>query len=141
LEYSISKCDPTIWDLLGFLRSNEREQVWTIIKTAKPGDILFLGLSGTHAGIYAVGKVISQPRLMTTTVTPYTVDLTWPGKAKWRSRIRIIKSLINSPVLEAQLRQNPDLVRIADWLHIQGTSTSLSPEQSIAIKKLANLSL
>jgi len=110
MNCSLSKCSPNEWDLIGFLRSGAKEDIWTLTKTAKPNDLLFIGMSGPESGIYAVARVISSPSLTKSISDDYTRNPKFPLKVKWRSKIRIIQNLIDSPVFDKQLEQIQELV-------------------------------
>lgn len=136
MNYSVTKSNPDIWDLISFLDSNIKTSDWTIVKTARPNDLLFIGLSGKDAGIYAVARVCSAPQLTSEQDDEFTKTKGWFEKPRWRSRVQIIKSKANNPILEEELTNTFPLSDVSEWLHRQGASRLLFPEEAKALMKL-----
>ena len=135
----LGKSNPTVWDLVGFLYSGETMASWTMAKTAKPGDMFFIGLSGPQAGIYAVAKILNSPQLLPGCDDEFTKEPGWFDKPRWRSDIRIIKSFVDTPISDSILANSPELLRISDWLHNQGTHTILSEIEANQLSRLAKI--
>lgn len=84
----------------------------------KPGDMLFIGISGKNAGIYAKATVISRPCWD----TPDHEFYVNPEDIRERLGADIdagsFHNRVDRPVLEARLNEIPQLRRVAKWLHV-----------------------
>ncbi len=107
-------------------------------KDTQPGDILFIGISGKDAGIYAKATVISCPRWD----TPDREFYVNPEDIKERLGPNIdadsFRNLIleDRPILEARLTEIPELRRVAKWLHVQGACCRLTEDEAEALNAL-----
>lgn len=145
MSYLLTKSNPNKWRLKDYLRDLDTDDTewypewWSdVCKDTKPGDTLFIGVSGEEAGIYAKATIASLPCFRTID-EEYAVP---PGSAKQRLGADIeIDSFRNliihpPPVLESDLLRIPELKRIARWLHIQGAACHLTEEEGEAIDRL-----
>ncbi len=144
MSYYLTKANPNKWMLLHFLKDLDKgaPSWWSdVCKDAKPGDTLFMGLSGEkEAGIYAKATIISDPKYNTPD-QDYAIP---PGSAKERLGADIdtdsFKNLIERPIMEKILEDVPELRPIARWLHAQGARRHLTDEQGEAIDRLIEAS-
>ncbi len=119
----LTKSNPSIWRTQEYLRSlgTNAPDWWSdVCKDAEPGDVLFIGISGKDAGIYAKATIRSHPH-------PDTPDLEFyvnPEDIHERLGADIdsdsFQNRVNRPILETRLMEIPELKRVAKWLHAQG---------------------
>lgn len=139
MKYCATKVNPDRYKLdeaLNDYSNNSGELSWTICRNALPGNILLITSSGNHAGIYAKAKVLSKPTLEFPD-DEYWIDLNDTSRSirTWMATITPLEVLTPS-ILEGELRQFPDLVPFAKWLHIQGKNRYISDNETSALKRL-----
>lgn len=137
----LTKSNPKIWKTLDYLKALDRNvpDWWSdVCKDAEPGDILFIGIAGKDAGIYAKATVISCLRWD----TPDREFYVNPKDIKERLGADIdadsFRNLVleHQPILEARLTEIPELRRVAKWLHVQGARCRLTEDEAEALNAL-----
>ncbi len=133
MGYFLSKSNPRVYKLqeaLGYYRGLPNV-CWTICKNATSGDIIFIGQSGSEAGIYAKAIVASTPSFQE------------PDDKFWINRKDAIKPMWMAPlsyfvihrlpVLERSLKMVPELTAVVKWLHSQGGTRHLNDAEGEAL--------
>ena len=138
MSYHLTKSNPEKFNLQDCLDGIYSFNCWTTGKKSKLGDVLFIGLSGKDAGIYIEALITSEPILQ----KPDGDGWTGPKeelRERWMANIRFLEKPIEPPILERELESNPKLIRIADWLHMQGAVCYLSDEEGKALDDMIEL--
>jgi hypothetical protein len=133
MRYYLAKSNPDVYKLreaLDYYRS-VTDVSWTICKDAKPSDILFIGLSGEKAGIYAKAIVAGNPTFEELD-DDFFINLKGARKLAWVARLWGLVPM-KHPILEHHLKAFPVLERVAKWLHCQGKARHLSDEEGKAL--------
>ena len=135
----LTKSNPNVWrtqEYLEGLGTNVPDWWSDVCKHTEPGDILFIGISGKNAGIYAKATVISRPRWD----TPDHEFYVNPEDIKERLGADIdagsFHNRVDRPILEARLTEIPQLRRVAKWLHVQGACSRLTDDECEALNAL-----
>ncbi len=137
MEYYLTKSNPNTFRLKDYLATHPTDSRWTICKNAKAGDTLYIGLSGSEAGIYAKATVTLKP-IFAGEDSDFWVSPEEAAKQRWRTDIEI--SQIRSPILERNLITIPELKRVAKWLHLQGGACHLTEKEAEALDRLITTS-
>jgi len=135
----LTKSNPNVWKTQEYLTGSGTNvpDWWSdVCKHTEPGDILFIGISGINAGIYAKATVISRPRWD----TPDHEFYVNPEDVKERLGADIdtgsFQNRVDRPILEARLTEIPELRRVAKWLHVQGACCRLTDDECEALNAL-----
>jgi len=126
--------DPAL-DKQGWMVNQHRDEI-------KQGDIALIWMSGKEAGFYAVAEVISNPAFF---LDPPEEEKYWTsekdkGQSRLRVKIRIIKKLVNNPILRDELKNIKELVDLSILRFSQGTNFPVSQDEWKIIKtKIENL--
>ncbi len=104
----------------------------------KKGDIALIWVSGKEAGIYAIAEVISDPEFM---AIPFESEKYWfdqdlKEKSKLRAKLKILKNLVNNPILKEQLKNISELTGLSIFRFAQATAFPVSNFEWDIIKKL-----
>jgi len=141
MSFYLTKSNPKIWKTQEYLRTLDMNvpDWWSdVCKDTNPGDILFIGISGPEAGIYARATVISRPRWD----MPDREFYVKPEDTKERLGADIdpdsFRNLLleGRPILEARLCEIPELKRVARLLHVQGGCCTLTEGEGEALNAL-----
>lgn len=116
------------------------EQTWTINQhreEIKQGDIALIWMAGKESGIYAISELISDPNFMIDLPgeEKYWINEEDRGQSRLRVRIRIVKKLINSPLLRRELKDIKELSNLSILKFSQGTNFSVTKNEWEIIKK------
>lgn len=124
----IFQANPNRYDIFNaLLDSALNEQGWMVNQhkdEVKQGDIALIWMSGKEAGIYAVAEIISNPTFM---IDPPEEEKYWTneqdkGKSRLRVKIKIIKNLVNNPILREEIRNIEGLRNLSILRFAQGTN-------------------
>jgi hypothetical protein len=137
MAYYLTKSNPNKWRLKDYLKAlDEGDPGWwsDVCKDAKPGDILFIGLSGGDAGIYAKANIISRPYLGIPDREYYinSKDV----KQRLGVDVGSFHNLVDRPILEHSLLKIKELNRVARWLHVQGGNRHLTEKEGRVLNRL-----
>lgn len=135
MNYYLTKSNPNVFRLQDFLATPLEGSRWTVCRDAKPGDILFIGLAGEEAGIYA-RATITAPPIHRGEDPDFWIDPKEAAKPRWRADIEFSINRVQSPILEQNLAAIPELKRIAKWLHLQGASCHLTEQEAQLLNRL-----
>ncbi|MDO9333859.1 MAG: EVE domain-containing protein [Dehalococcoidales bacterium] len=137
MNYYVTKSNPYRYRLKDALEEYSRsaEVDWTTCKNAKPGGILLIAASGKDAGIYAKATIVTEP-IKDIPDDKYWVNPEDGAKKTWMVEITSLQNLTKHPITERELRACPELVRLAEWLHIQGTNRYLDDSEADAMNDL-----
>lgn len=116
----------------------ERLELWNLrqhVKQIKKGDTVFIWISGTNAGIYAIGTVISEPEMRMDSEV---------GKSYWTSSrdgsriyprvwIRYDRVLLDHPLYRDFLKCDPILDSLQVIQSPRGTNFSVTENQRKAL--------
>lgn len=120
--------DPAL-DKQGWMVNQHRDEI-------KQGDIALIWMSGKEAGIYAICEVISDPSFM---IDPPEEEKYWTNdkdkeQSRLRVKIRIIKNLVNNPLLRAELKGIRELSNLSILRFSQGTNFPVTQDEWKIIK-------
>ncbi len=138
MGYHLTKSNPEKFNLQDCLDDIYSFDCWTTGKKSKPDDVLFIGLSGKDAGIYIKAVITSKPIFQ----KPDGDGWTGPKeelRERWMAKVHFPEKPIEPPILEKELESNPKLIKIADWLHMQGAVRYLSDEEGKALEDMIKL--
>jgi len=104
----------------------------------KKGDIALIWVSGKEAGIYAIAEVTSDPQFMAIPFESekYWLDQDLKEKSKLRANLKILKNLVNNPILKEQLKKIHELTGLSIFRFAQGTAFPVTNSEWEIIKKL-----
>jgi len=127
-----------IFNALSELGSNKKS--WLVSRHEDEigeGDIALIWMSGSESGIYAIAEVISNPSFM---IAPPEEEKYWVnekerGRSRLKVNIRIIKNLINSPILREELRNIEGLINLSILRFAQGTNFPVTDSEWEIIKQ------
>ena len=120
MSYYLSKSNPRVYKLQEALIHYRGlpDVYWTICKDAEIGDIIFIGQSGSEAGIYAKAIVASIPSLQEPD-DKFWVNIKDTKEPMWMAHLSTLV-IHRHPVLERILKTVPLLTAVVKWLHSQG---------------------
>lgn len=120
--------DPAV-DKQGWMVNQHRDEI-------KQGDIALIWMSGKEAGVYAVCEVVSDPGFMVDSLgeEKYWTNKEDKGISRLRVKIRIIKKLINNPILREELKSIEGLSNLSILKFSQGTNFPVSRNEWEIIK-------
>lgn len=136
----IFQANPNRYDVLNALLDPTLDkQGWTVNQHRNEiqcGDTALIWMSGKEAGIYAVCEVISDPGFMVDSPEEekYWTNEEDKGQSRLRVKIRIIKKLINNPLLRDELRGTAGLNSLSIIKFSQGTNFPVSQNEWEIIK-------
>ena len=142
MEYCLVKTNPKTYDLIRCLEENETFEgwSWSVGARVQPGNILFIGLSGSQAGIYARATIAGRPNRgnITGDDLGYWIDLEEAKKERFYAAVSSFQK-IGAPISEHKLRTHPTLIKVADWLRNQGAVKYLTDKEGKAIDRLLGI--
>jgi hypothetical protein len=133
------QANPNRYDILNALSDPELEnQCWQVNQhkdEIKKGDVALLWMSGKEAGIYAVSEIISDTAVMPDfpAEEKYWVSEADRGKNRLKVTIKIIKKLVNNPILRTELKGMSGLQNLSILRFSQGTNFPISNEEWVII--------
>lgn len=139
-EIWIFQANPNRYDILNALLDPALDkQGWMVNQhrdKIKQGNIALIWMSGKEAGIYAIAEITSDPSFM---VDPPEEEKYWTnekdkGKSRLRVKIKIIKKLINNPLLREELKGTVGLNSLSILRFSQGTNFPVSRNEWEIIK-------
>jgi predicted RNA-binding protein with PUA-like domain len=140
-EVWIFQANPARYDILNaLLDPTLNEQGWMVNQhrdAIKQGNIALIWMSGREAGIYAVTEVISDPSFM---VDPPEEEKYWTnekdkGQSRLRVKIKIVRKLVNSPILREELKNIKELDKLSILRFSQGTNFPVTRDEWGIIKQ------
>jgi hypothetical protein len=139
MAHYLVKSNPNKWRIFNYLEDlgDDAPERWTVGKTVKPGDILFIGAAGEAAAILAKATASSEP-FIADAERSYYLD---PAKSEQKTMARLdpdsFENYVVNPITEQELAGIPELQRVSRWLHVQGGHTRLSDDEYDALERLA----
>jgi len=136
----IFQANPNRYDILNALLDPALDkQGWMVNQhqdEIKQGDIALIWMSGKEAGVYAICEVISDPSFM---IDPPEEEKYWTnekdkGQSRLRVKIKIIKNLVNNPLLREELKSIRELSNLSILRFSQGTNFSINRNEWEIIK-------
>jgi hypothetical protein len=133
------QANPNKYDIYKSL-AVEKEELWNLNQHAREvraGDQILLWVSGSDAGIYAVGTVLSDPviRSDSSTGIGYWVDQSEGFRAKARVRVHYDRVFLERPLLKAYLQADPALWDMRILRFARGTNFPITPEEWSALRQ------
>lgn len=124
--------DPAL-DKQGWMVNQYRNEIRT-------GDVALIWMSGKEAGLYAVAEVISNPDFF---IDPPEEEKYWTnerdkGQSRLRVKIKIIKKLINNPILRNEFKSTKELSNLSILKFSQGTNFPVTKNEWEIIKYKIN---
>lgn len=112
-------------------------QHWTEVST---GDKVYIWLSGKDAGVYMVGRVISEPVLMTDSDKGQRYWLSSRERRTSRQRVLVSyeRSLQGRPLFRDYIRHDPILQELGVIVYPRGTNFPVSIEQEVQLQRWIN---
>lgn len=129
------QANPNRYDILNALLDPALDnQGWMVNqyqKEIKQGDLALIWISGKESGIYAVANVTSDPSFI---VDPPEEEKYWTaeedkGKSRLRVKIKIVRKLINNPLLREELKNIEGLGNLSILKFSQGTNFPVRDEE------------
>ena len=143
----IFQANPNRYDILNaLLDSKLKKQVWLVNQhkdEIKEGDIALIWMSGREAGIYAITKIISNPAFIKDPPeeAKYWTSKEDKEKTRLRVKIKIIKNLVNNPILREEIKSTNGLTNMTILRFSQGTNFPVTDDEwEIIRKKVEHLS-
>ena len=143
----IFQANPERWDFINALLDPALDETsWTVNqhqKEIRQGDIALIWMSGKEAGIYAVAEVISNPIFMIDTPEEekYWLREEDKGKSRLGVKIKIIKKLINNPILREELKNIEELRGLSILKFSQGTNFPVTQSEFSVINQKIEMCL
>lgn len=137
----IFQANPKYYDLETSL-AQLQEQEWQVSQHAdkiKPGNTVFLWLSGRGGGLVAHGKILTAPALLPfpEQQRPFVLDEEAIAQSKaLRVRLRV-DEILDRPLDREILREDPRLVGLSFLRSPQGTNFPVGPAECEALLELA----
>lgn len=134
-------------DKLNFGTDRETWRVMRFKKEIKKGDTVMFWVSGTTAGIYAIGAIDTDP--MEIYNDKETAQFCTPQYAQaypivenicTRVWVKYTKKFIDSPISKEQLKTNDILKNLSILRHPQGTNFKVTKEEWEELKKILPMS-
>ena len=132
----IFQANPNRYDILNALLDPalDNKLEWNVEKhkkEIKQGDIALIWMSGKEAGIYAVAEIASDPIILGDApgAEKYWTSDKDRGQSRLGVRIKIIKKLINNPLLRGELKNLEELENLSILRFSQGTNFPVKDEE------------
>lgn len=132
----IFQANPNRYDVLNALSDDEigPEIHWEVNQRKNEiskGHLGLIWLSGKESGIYALTEIISDPKLMREPIAEekYWIDSTDKNTEKLRVKMKIVKNLVNNPVLKNTIMQTSGLEKMSIFRQSQGTNFPVSKDE------------
>jgi predicted RNA-binding protein with PUA-like domain len=104
----------------------------------KKGDVAIIWASGKYAGIYAIAEITSDPHFMPipSESERYWIDQDLKKDSTLRVEFKIIKNLIDKPIMRKKLLNIPELIELSILKFAQKTNFPVTKSEWEIIKKL-----
>ena len=138
-RYWLFQANPRRYRIIESLRT-ESEEWWNLNQHAddvRVGDRVLIWISGSEAGVYAVGTVVTPPIVTpdSTTGQAYWLAPEQGKQAKPRVRVRYDRVLLDRPLLKAYLEADPNLWSLRILQFPRGTNFPVDFEEWGAIQE------
>ena len=129
----IFQANPSRYRIHESLRK-ESEEWWNLNQHAddvRVGDRVLIWISGSDAGVYALGTVVAPPIVTPDSATgqAYWLEAEQGKRAKPRVRVRYDRVLIDRPLLKAYLEADPNLWSLRILQFPRGTNFPVEHEE------------
>ena len=120
------------------------QDYWNLKQHAKDihiGDRVLIWICGKEAGIYATGKVLTEPAIRPDSATGMVYWLTPKDGLRPIARVLVQydKILLNTPLFKAFIQCDPDLWNLKILNSLRGTNFAVSEEEWRAISTWLDL--
>lgn len=139
----IFQANPQRYDIMNALADDEiGDSIHWLVNQHKAeickGHIGLIWLSGKEAGIYAITEILTDPKLMSEPdpERKYWTDISDKEGEKTRVKMKIIKSLLNSPLTKETILKTKGLEGMSILRQSQGTNFRVSKEEWNIIKTM-----
>lgn len=139
----IFQANPNRYDLVRALSDpNYTKTSWNVAQhknIIKNGDIVLLWLSGKKSGIYAVGRIISNPFMEKGTIEDTKYWVNWNGgeiKEELSVKMNITDNLVNNPILRETLKNINGLENLSILKFSQATNFHVTEKEWHIIKAI-----
>lgn len=139
----IFQANPERYDILNALSDEEigDEMHWLVNQHKKDiakGDIAMIWLSGKEAGIYALAEIVTDPQLLEEPLAEkkYWTDSEDKEGSRLRVKMKILKNMLNRPLLKEQLRNTNGLQNLSILKLPRGTNFAVTPDEWQIMKNL-----
>lgn len=134
----IFQANPDKYAILQTL-STERVERWNLRQHAKDvraGDRVYIWVAGEHAGIYAVGTVLTAPEVMSDSPTGirHWTDPQEGRRAVARVEVRYDRVMLDAPLLKQYFQHDPILRELRILRLPMGTNFALTKSEALAIE-------
>ena len=137
------QANPQRYDIMNALADDEiGDSIHWLVNQHKTdickGHIGMIWLSGKEAGIYAITEILTDPQLMLEPEAErkYWTDASDKEGEKTRVKMKIIKSLLHSPLTKETILKTPGLQGLRILRQPQGTNFRVTTEEWKIIKTL-----
>ncbi len=139
----IFQANPQRYDIMNALADDEiGDSIHWLVNQHKTeickGHIGMIWLSGKEAGIYAITEILTDPTLMLEPEPEkkYWTDVSDKVGEKTRVKMKIVKSLLHSPLTKETILKTPGLQGLSIFRQPQGTNFRVTAEEWNIIKTL-----
>ena len=134
----IFQASPTRYNIATSLLVETRE-LWNCnqhVTKIKNGDRVIIWISGSKAGIYAIGKVVSDPvvRPDSTVGIGYWANVLDGLESKPRVLVEYEHTLLERPILRKYLQWDPELWGLSVFKQPRGTNFTVTEDEWLAIE-------
>ena len=134
----IFQANPNKYDIQTSLQ-REAEELWNCnqhFRRIKRGDRVLIWISGDEAGIYAVGRVLSDPiqRSDSAKGMTYWADPRHGRQERPRVRVRYDQTFVTQPLLKTFLQCDPELWDLPILANPRGTNFKVMEREWEAIQ-------
>jgi len=135
----IFQANPNKYEIYKSLEA-EKAEYWNLNQNAKKikaGDRVLIWISGIEAGIYALGKVMTDPVVRPDSATGigYWITKKAGQRAKYRVLVRYEQVFLDNPLLKLFLEFDPTLWNLKVICAPHGTNFAVSEEEWQAIQE------
>lgn len=132
-RYWVFQANPNRYRIFESLKS-EKTELWNLNQYSKDvhlGDKLLIWASGSEAGVYALGTVVSEPIFTPDSIVGQNY---WNKKddgkrPKPRVHVRYDRSLLNNPLLKIFIMHDPILQNMSIIQQPRGTNFALTKKE------------
>lgn len=139
----IFQANPERYDILNALADEEigNEMHWLVNQHKKDiakGHLALIWLSGKEAGVYAFAEIITDPQLLEEPLAEkkYWTDSEDKEGSKLRIKMKILRNMLDKPLLKAQLRNLNGLQNLSILKLPRGTNFAVTPGEWQIMKNL-----
>ncbi len=135
----IFQANPNLYSVNESLKL-ESQELWNLrqyAKVIKIGDRVLIWISGSEAGIYAVGTVMTAPMVMSDSEKgqEYWIDKPRGRQPAPRVQVRYEQRLVDRPLRKTYLEWDPELSNLSIIRYPRGTNFPVTQPEWLAIKK------